>query len=159
MRCPFCGSDNTLVVDSREIENGYAIRRRRLCEDCKRRFTTYEKFRIIVVKKDGREEFFDRNKIINGLKNAFKKGTISISKINRIADNIESDIKEEGITRISSSDIGLRILKYLKNIDEVAYVRFASVYFDFRNLEEFKKIFEDLSAKSTKRNTKKRGKR
>ncbi len=150
MKCPFCGSENTSVIDSREIENGYVIRRRRICGNCNRRFTTYEKFEIFVLKRNGKEEVFDKNKIIRGLKNAFKKGAISVEKINQIADKIESDIKDEGLTRISSSEIGKRILDYLKEIDEVAYVRFASVYFDFRNIDEFKKIFQEFTKNNKK---------
>ncbi|MDK2849968.1 MAG: transcriptional repressor NrdR [Candidatus Woesearchaeota archaeon] len=154
MRCPFCGSDNTSVIDSREIENGYVIRRRRICEQCKRRFTTYEKFEIFVIKRDGREELFDKRKIIIGLKNAFKKSTFPSDKINQIADRIENDLKTEGLTRVSSSEIGKRILNYLKEIDEVAYVRFASVYFDFRNIEEFKKVFHEFTKKTRKKEKK-----
>lgn len=152
MKCPFCGNNNTQVIDSREIEQGMMVRRRRKCNHCGMRFTTYESFRIIVIKKDGREEFFDKNKIINGLTTALKKRNVTKDQISKIADEIEEEIKSQGKTRIASKEIGLYILRKLKDIDKVAYVRFASVYFEFKDIEEFSTILKELSINRKRNN-------
>ncbi len=149
MKCPFCGSENTKVIDSRENESKTVIRRRRLCLNCNRRFTTYERFEIIVLKKDGREEMFDKQKIIKGLEKAFEKRPVSKDTIIKIANEIENEIMKKGLSMIKSKEIGKMILNKIKNIDKVAYVRFASVYFEFADLKEFENILKELLNQKT----------
>jgi len=140
MKCPFCGHPESSVVDSRVSATGELIRRRRSCEACQRRFTTYERVDAIlptIVKKDGRREKFDRQKLINGLRMSCNKRPVSVEQIDAIADAIERDIQDRGDKEVSASVIGEKAMARLREADEVAYVRFASVYRSFRDIDEF----------------------
>ncbi|BFU94957.1 MAG: Transcriptional repressor NrdR [Nitrospira sp.] len=140
MKCPFCDEVEDKVVDSRMAKEGELIRRRRECLGCKRRFTTYERVDEIlpvVVKKDGRREAFDRAKILSGLKKACEKRPISIVTIEAVADRIEKRIQEMGETEIESRIVGEELMKELHQLDQVAYVRFASVYREFKDIDQF----------------------
>jgi len=149
MKCPYCGNLDSKVIDSRFTEDKESIRRRRECERCAKRFTTYERMEnqpVAVIKKDGTRQPFDKNKILSGLIRACIKRNISISDLEKIADEIESEIKSLPAIEIKSKDIGDIVLKYLKNIDKVAYVRFASVYKHFDSVEEFNHELESLKS-------------
>jgi transcriptional repressor NrdR len=140
MRCPFCARDQDKVIDSRLSKDGREIRRRRECELCARRFTTYERIEDAlptVVKADGRREPFDRNKIESGLKRAVAKRPVSIAALANLAEEVEREICDLGEAEIEAKQIGARILPRLRALDEVSYVRFASIYRDFRDLDEF----------------------
>lgn len=153
MRCPFCGAENTQVVDSRTVENGYSIRRRRECLKCGRRFTTYERREInkiiTVIKKNGEREPFNREKIIDGLLIATRKRPVPREKIEEIANTVENEILSEGENEVSSKKIGELVLKYLKDVDPVAYVRFASVYREFKDVDEFTEELKRLQEKNS----------
>ena len=147
MRCPFCAANDNGVVDSRMTEDGRAIRRRRKCNPCGSRFTTYERIEempIYVVKKDMRRQLFDRQKIINGMTRACEKRPISTADIEKAALGIEKKAYELGEKEIAAQWVGEQIMQALKKIDQVAYVRFASVYRSFRDVEEFAKELENL---------------
>jgi transcriptional repressor NrdR len=147
MRCPFCRHRGNRVIDSRLSADGATIRRRRACSSCKRRFTTYERVEEttpMVVKKDGRREPFDRAKIIAGLKRACEKRPVSMETIEDIANRVESQAVESGGKEIQSSFIGSAVMNELHRIDQVAYVRFASVYRSFKDIDEFMHELEDL---------------
>jgi transcriptional repressor NrdR len=147
MRCPFCRHSQNRVIDSRISGEGSTIRRRRLCTSCKRRFTTYERVEEIapmVVKKDGRREPYDRAKIIGGLKRACEKRPVSVETIEEIADRVEAAVLERGEREVPSSLIGGLLMNELHAIDQVAYVRFASVYRSFKDIDEFMHELEDL---------------
>ena len=149
MRCPFCHDLENRVVDSRLGKEGDAIRRRRHCEHCGRRFTTYERVEEslpMVVKKDGRREPFERAKIVNGLKRACEKRPVSIDTIEGLVDGIERQLQERGDREVSSREIGETVMRELHGLDAVAYVRFASVYRSFRDVHEFMRELEDLIA-------------
>lgn len=140
MKCPFCDEIEDKVVDSRTAKEGEVIRRRRECLGCKRRFTTYERIEEIlpmVVKKDGRREPFDRNKILAGLTKACEKRPISTGTIDAVTDRIEKRIQDMGETEIPSRTIGEELMKELHQLDQVAYVRFASVYREFKDIDQF----------------------
>lgn len=140
MKCPFCDELEDKVVDSRMAKEGEVIRRRRECLGCKRRYTTYERVEEIlpvVVKKDGRRESFDRTKILAGLKKACEKRPISTATIEAVADRIEKRIQEMGETEIESRIVGEELMKELHQLDQVAYVRFASVYREFKDIDQF----------------------
>jgi len=140
MRCPFCGSLEDKVIDSRQSKDAREIRRRRECAECDRRYTTYERIEDAlpqVVKKDGRREPFDRNKVIKGLKYAVQKRPVAMEKVQELALEVEREVGELGVTEIKSRDVGERVLPRLRALDEVAYVRFASIYRDFRDIDEF----------------------
>jgi transcriptional repressor NrdR len=140
MKCPFCGHPDSGVVDSRVSATGELIRRRRSCDSCGRRFTTYERVDEIsptVVKKDGRREKFDRQKLIKGLGASCNKRPVSVAQIDAMADAIERDLQEAGEREVSSAVIGEKAMARLREADEVAYVRFASVYRSFRDIDEF----------------------
>ncbi len=140
MKCPYCGRLNNRVVDSRLSRSEFAIRRRRECLDCMRRFTTYEKVEelpVMVVKKDGRREEFNRDKILNGIKKACEKRAISMDQIEEIVDSIERDFREVNEKEISSRIVGNKIMEQLHVLDDVAYVRFASVYREFKDVDDF----------------------
>ncbi|OPL08002.1 MAG: NrdR family transcriptional regulator [delta proteobacterium ML8_F1] len=142
MKCPYCGFVESKVIDSRPTEDGYVIRRRRQCLSCSNRFTTYEKVeevQLIVVKKDGTRESFNRGKIINGLVRACEKRPISIEVMENIADRIEQKLINSMEQEIPSGEIGELLMEELKALDEVAYVRFASVYRQFKDLNTFVK--------------------
>ena len=140
MRCPFCGSIESKVVDSREAESSDTIRRRRECLDCERRFTTYERVEdvpLVVVKRSGREEVFTRGKLLNGLLRACEKRGIPLEQIERVADEIENELRRESSQSVTTVEVGERALRRLKDLDKVAYVRFASVYRQFEDIDEF----------------------
>ncbi|MGC8902362.1 MAG: transcriptional regulator NrdR [Fervidobacterium sp.] len=147
MRCPFCGYEDTRVLDSRELSEGRAIRRRRECPQCHARFTTYERYEtgpITVIKKDGRREKFDRRKILNGLLKAFEKRPATMDDIERIVDNVVSQLQKSGSLEVPSELIGKLVMDELKKADQVAYVRFASVYKDFREIDQFIEVIKEL---------------
>ena len=156
MRCPFCKSSNTEVLDSREVLNGASIRRRRECESCGKRFTTYEKVdleEIIVIKKDNTREPFDRNKILHGIVIAGQKRNISRERMEQIVSRIEARIRAKGTKEIASRKIGDMVVRELFSIDPVAYIRFASVYNNFDSPDEFRKhirMFQKSSKKKAK---------
>jgi transcriptional repressor NrdR len=140
VKCPFCDDLEDKVVDSRMAKEGQVIRRRRECLSCKRRYTTYERVEEslpMVVKKDGRREPFDRLKILSGITKACEKRPISVSTIEAVTDRIEKRIQEMGETELSSNAIGEEVMRELHNIDQVAYVRFASVYREFKDIDQF----------------------
>ena len=154
MKCPYCGHIEDKVVDSREAKGGDAIRRRRECLRCRRRFTTYEHIEDVlpvVVKKDGRREIFDRNKILNGLKKACEKRPIGMDVLEEIVSRIEKRAQESGEKEIPSSMIGQEIMRELQALDEVAYVRFASVYREFKGINEFMDELKDLLKERNKK--------
>ena len=140
MRCPYCNQDNTRVVDSRPVEETNSIRRRRLCDSCGRRFTTYENVETIpltVIKKNLNREQYDRNKLINGVRRACDKRPIASDKLEAMIDAIEGDIFNAEDKEISSTKIGEIVMSHLKDLDSVAYVRFASVYREFKDVSTF----------------------
>ncbi len=140
MQCPYCGFINTRVVDSRPGKIDLEVRRRRECQSCAKRFTTYERVEltpVMIVKKDNRREEFDREKVLSGIKKACEKRAISIDQIEDIVDNIERDLREINEREIPSKEVGEKIIKALKDIDDVAYVRFASVYREFKHVDDF----------------------
>jgi transcriptional repressor NrdR len=150
MKCPFCTHDDTRVVDSRLGKEGNNIRRRRECIDCERRFTTYERVEEtlpLVIKKDGRREVFDRQKIISGIQRACEKRPVSIATIEKVVDQMEVKLQESGEKEVAASRIGEAIMEALQSLDEVAYVRFASVYRQFRDINEFMSELTDILAK------------
>ena len=154
MRCPYCAGLDTKVVDSRMGKEGESIRRRRECLKCEGRFTTYERVEEVlpsVIKKDGRREPFDRSKILGGLKKACEKRPISMDALEKTADDIEKALQEKGLKEIPSSVIGEEVMERLHRLDEVAYVRFASVYRSFKDINEFMSELKDiLSEKEAK---------
>jgi transcriptional repressor NrdR len=140
MKCPFCGHLDDKVIDSRASGVGDVIRRRRECASCSRRFTTYERVEDVlptVVKKDGRREPFDRQKLVRGLRVACNKRTVSIDQIEAVADTIEREVQDSEHREVTSEKLGERVMHHLRELDEVAYVRFASVYRSFRDIDEF----------------------
>ena len=147
MKCPYCGFTQDRVVDSRESKEADSIRRRRECEGCNKRFTTYERIDEIpymVVKKDGRREKFDRQKVLSGLLHACEKRPVSAGKLEQIVDETEAYVVDSPERERSTSEVGELIMSRLKEIDTVAYIRFASVYRDFKDVGEFKQELEQL---------------
>jgi len=147
MKCPYCENEDSKVIDSRHTEDGRAIRRRRECEKCGRRFTTYEKIEemiLMVIKKDGSRQAFDRNKLLNGIIRACEKRPVSIAEMEKIVDDIERGLNNTMEKEVDSKLIGELVMEKLKNIDEVAYVRFASVYRQFTDVNTFVKEVESL---------------
>jgi transcriptional repressor NrdR len=150
MRCPFCGHSQDRVVDSREAQEGQVTRRRRECTGCGRRYTTYERVEDVmpsVVKKDGRREAFDRHKIVEGLKRACQKRPVSAEQIEELATSVERKVQEMGEKEIPSTTIGEALMEKLRALDPVAYVRFASVYREFRDVGDFVSTLEGLTGK------------
>jgi transcriptional repressor NrdR len=150
MRCPWCGHLEDRVVDSREAQDGQATRRRRECLGCARRFTTYERIEDVlpqVVKKDGRREAFDRAKIVEGVATACQKRPVSAEQIEALVSGVERQLQEAGEREIRTAAIGEAVMLRLRKLDEVAYVRFASVYRAFRDADEFMAELEGLKAK------------
>lgn len=148
MRCPKCGCEESKVVDSRPSESNDAIRRRRECVKCGYRFTTYERreeMPLLVVKKDGRKETFDRQKLMRGLLAATVKRSVPVEALDNLIDDIESELRDEGVNEVSSHDLGSMVLKRLVDVDKVAYIRFASVYRDFRDVDEFSEELRSLN--------------
>ncbi len=153
MRCPFCGLDNTRVIDSRPADENFSIRRRRQCDQCGRRFTTYEKVEAIpltVIKKDKSREPFDRNKIMGGVLRACHKRPIPVEQIEETVNNIENEIFSGEAREIDCNDIGEIVMEHLKGLDQVAYVRFASVYRQFKDvntfMDELKKMLDTTTS-------------
>jgi transcriptional repressor NrdR len=147
MKCPYCGHLGDKVVDSRESKEGEVIRRRRECLGCTRRFTSYERIDEIpymVVKKDGRRERFDRQKLVSGLLKACEKRPVRVPSLEKIADRIEAALQERPEREITTEEIGAVVMQELKQLDKVAFVRFASVYRNFRDLDEFKHELNEL---------------
>lgn len=147
MRCPSCGTQDSKVVDSRPSEDGLSIRRRRECLACGRRFTTYERLGenpLIVVKTDGSSEVYSREKLMRGIFIACAKRPVSADQIESLVDNIENNLRKSGQGEIASESLGTLVLQQLWDLDQVAYVRFASVYRDFQSVEEFASALEDI---------------
>ena len=147
MICPFCGHNEDKVIDSRETSEGAAIRRRRECMKCSRRFTTYERLEespLLVIKRDGRREPFDRKKILSGVIKACEKRPVPLEKIEGLIDELEREIAQEFDREVPSVQIGERLMRRLHDLDEVAYVRFASVYRSFKDINQFLKELRDL---------------
>jgi transcriptional repressor NrdR len=147
MKCPYCGHLGDKVVDSRESKEGEVIRRRRECLECGRRFTSYERIDEIpymVVKKDGRRERFERQKLVQGLLKACEKRPIRVAALEAIADKVESTLQDKPEREISTEEIGAYVMVSLKHLDKVAFVRFASVYRNFRDLDEFTHELQEL---------------
>jgi transcriptional repressor NrdR len=154
MKCPYCENEDSKVIDSRHTEDGRAIRRRRECEKCGRRFTTYEKIEemiLMVIKKDGSRQAFDRNKLLNGIIRACEKRPVSIAEMEKIVDDIERGLNNTMEKEVDSKLIGELVMEKLKDIDEVAYVRFASVYRQFTDVNTFVKEVESLLDTKRKR--------
>lgn len=150
MRCPYCENEDSKVIDSRHTEDGRAIRRRRECEGCGRRFTTYEKIEeviLMVIKKDGSRQAFDRNKLLNGIIRACEKRPVSIADMEKIVDDIERGLNNTMEKEVESSLIGELVMERLRDLDEVAYVRFASVYRQFTDINTFVAEIEKLLTK------------
>lgn len=147
MKCPFCDFTESKVIDSRESKNGLSIRRRRECLSCTKRFTTYEKIEEIpymVVKKDGQRQRFDSKKLLQGLLKACEKRPVPVSKLEEIVEEIEAELQDRSDKEMGASEIGQLVMERLKDLDKVAYVRFASVYREFKDVLEFKKELEVL---------------
>jgi transcriptional repressor NrdR len=149
MRCPYCFNEDTQVIDSRETEDQAAVRRRRECSKCEKRFTTYERIELLdlmVIKKDGSRQVFDRSKIIGGMRRACEKRPIPTERIEKAVDEIERELRGMPSNEVQSKIIGDLVMKKLREIDPVAYVRFASVYKSFTNLEAFEKELDKLKS-------------
>lgn len=154
MKCPYCGGTDGKVVDSRESKGGEVIRRRRECDACNRRFTSYEKIEdvpIMVVKKDGVREIFNTNKIIQGILRATEKRPVSRAEIEKIVDKIEQLVQQSPEKEYATREIGGHVMESLKSLDKVAYVRFASVYREFKDISEFINELQDLLKESNKK--------
>jgi transcriptional repressor NrdR len=154
MRCPFCVTDEDKVIETRVSKDGSEIRRRRECEGCKRRFTTYERIEEsmpLVVKADGRREPFDRNKIAHGIAASVIKRRVSRDQVQQLALEVEREVGEMGVSEIRSREIGEKVLPKLRELDQIAYVRFASIYRDFRDVESFSKEVDALRGEDTGR--------
>ena len=157
MRCPFCKEDRDKVVDSRSSDAGRVIRRRRQCLGCKKRFTTYEKigesFKLYVVKKDNSRVPYERDKVISGLQKACYKRAVSAEQIRQIADRVEEDIFRRFDKEVSSAFIGDSVMKHLRGVDKVAYIRFASVYRDFKDaddlIEEVSQVIQETNSRQS----------
>lgn len=150
MRCPYCGSEDTQVKDSRPAEDFTSIRRRRICPDCGGRFTTFERVQLrelMVTKKTGRKVPFDRNKLVRSFQIALRKRPIDADRIERAVSGIVRRLESSGESEISSEEIGLQVLEVLKTLDDVAFVRYASVYRDFSHAEDFEKVIAEINAK------------
>ena len=146
MNCPYCGSENLKTLETRDSPDN-TVRRRKECADCGKRFTTYEyveTVELMVRKKDGRLERFDLNKIIRGLQKACEKRPVTMEQIQELTENVRQDLMKLGKTEVTSREIGDLVMKYLKNLDRVAYVRFASVYRQFEEPEDFKKVLLEV---------------
>ncbi|KQZ62933.1 NrdR family transcriptional regulator [Rhizobium sp. Root149] len=150
MRCPYCGSEDTQVKDSRPAEDFTSIRRRRICPDCGGRFTTFERVQLrelMVVKKTGRKVPFDRNKLVRSFQIALRKRPVDADRIERAVSGIVRRLESSGESEISSEQIGLQVLEALKSLDDVAFVRYASVYRDFSHADDFEKVISEITAK------------
>lgn len=151
MRCPFCEYNGTRVLDSRPFNNNKSIRRRRECEKCERRFTTFEMVEetpLLIVKKDGTREEFNRDKILRGLVRACEKRPVPLEVLEHVVNDIEKELRSCGQAEIQSNDVGEKVMERLYHVDEVAYVRFASVYRQFKDINVFMKELEELLAQA-----------
>lgn len=149
MRCPFCSHSETSVLESRVAEDGQSLRRRRECQKCLKRFTTFERIEgptLFVVKRDGSRKPFDREKIVNGVIKSFDKRPISIDVVRNLADEVEREVRRKEVSEIGSKQIGKMVLRRLKVIDKVAWLRFASVYFELSDISEIEKLIEKMSS-------------
>ncbi len=154
MKCPFCGFPDSKVIDSRSADGGQVIRRRRACKGCGKRFTTFERFEqfpVAVIKRSGDKEPYRREKILVGLRKAFEKRPVTSQQIEDLATEIEAELRSEGKSEIPSSAIGMAVLRKLKEVDEVAYLRFASVYKEFKDLSEFQSELGQLLEKKERK--------
>ena len=150
MKCPFCSYRDSRVIDSRAVEDGTSIRRRRECPDCGRRFTTYEKYEetpLVVSKKDGRRELFESKKLLGGLLKAFEKRPVPYEKVQEIADSVERELRMNGESEVESTRIGELVMQHLEETDQIAYVRFASVYRQFADVKNFMQELERIMQK------------
>ena len=150
MKCPFCSYRDIRVIDSRAVEDGTSIRRRRECPACGRRFTTYEKYEetpLVVSKKDGRRELFDAKKLLGGLLKAFEKRPVPYEKVQEIADGVERELRMNGESEVESTRIGELVMRHLEETDQIAYVRFASVYRQFADVKNFMQELERIMHK------------
>ena len=150
MKCPFCSYRDSRVIDSRAVEDGTSIRRRRECPDCGRRFTTYEKYEetpLVVSKKDGRRELFDSKKLLGGLLKAFEKRPVPYERVQEIADSVERELRMNGESEVESTRIGELVMQHLEETDQIAYVRFASVYRQFADVKNFMQELERIMHK------------
>lgn len=146
MKCPFCDQSETKVVDSRLLKEGLSVRRRRKCETCEKRFTTYETIEVFmpnIVKVDGRREPYSRDKIYNGIEKACQKRPISTDQLERVVENVEKSILDLSTKEVKTDEIGRIVMMYLRNLDPVAYIRFASVYRNFQDVDEFVNGIQD----------------
>lgn len=149
MRCPFCANNDTCVLESRVAEDGQSLRRRRECQKCQKRFTTFERIEgptVFVIKRDGNRQPFDREKVVKGVIRSFDKRPVSIDLIRQLADDVEREVRRKEVSEISTKSIGRMVLKRLKAIDKVAWLRFASVYLELSDLSEFEKLMEKITA-------------
>lgn len=157
MKCPFCGYPDSKVIDSRDTDGGQVIRRRRSCKKCGKRFTTFERYEQVsmtVIKRSGDREPYKREKVLAGLKKAFEKRPVTSQEIEDMVTSIEAELKEEGKREIPSSAIGMAVLRRLKEMDKVAYLRFASVYKDFKDVSEFQSELGQLLEKKVEKERK-----
>jgi len=148
MQCPFCAHPETSVLESRVADDGLSLRRRRECQKCKHRFTTWERVggpTIFVIKRDGSRQPFDREKIVAGAIRSFDKRPVSIDQVRQLADEVEREVRRKEVSEITSKAIGKMVLRRLRNIDKVAWLRFASVYFELKDIAEFEKLIEKIS--------------
>jgi transcriptional repressor NrdR len=151
MRCPFCRGEDSRVIDSREVDEGQAIRRRRSCSTCSRRFTTVEEIVLSVVKRSGVTEPFSREKVVRGVRRACQGRPVEEDALQQLAHRVEDTVRSLGVSELPSHEVGLAILGPLQELDEVAYLRFASVYRAFSSVEDFEKAITDLRAASSRR--------
>jgi len=150
MKCPYCNYEETQVIDTRDTENLESTRRRRECIKCKKRFTTYERVEeadIVVVKKDGKRERFERQKLLNGIIKACEKRSIPLEKIEKLVDDVESDLRKRDSVEIESKIVGRIAMRKLRSLDKVAFLRFASVYLEFEDLARFEEELDKLQKK------------
>ena len=155
MKCPFCSYRDSRVIDSRAVEDGTSIRRRRECPDCGCRFTTYEKYEetpLVVSKKDGRRELFDAKKLLGGLLKAFEKRPVPYERVQEIADSVERELRMNGESEVESTRIGELVMQHLEETDQIAYVRFASVYRQFADVKNFMQELERIMHKGDQEN-------
>lgn len=149
MHCPFCQNPDTKVVDTRISDDGHSIRRRRECPKCSKRFTTLETTMLLVVKRSGNVEQFDRNKVISGVLKACQGRPINEDDLKMLGQKVEEDLRSRGLAQVKSDEVGKAILKPLRDLDMVAYMRFASVYQNFENLEDFQRAIDELKGASS----------
>lgn len=149
MHCPFCQNPDTKVVDTRISDDGHSIRRRRECPKCSKRFTTLETTMLLVVKRSGNVEQFDRNKVISGVRKACQGRPINEDDLKMLGQKVEEDLRSRGLSQVKSDEVGKAILKPLRDLDMVAYMRFASVYQNFENLEDFQRAIDELKSASS----------